>query len=302
MTGNRVLILGMGHMGQIYARYLDDLQQPWFWFDTKATLKVNSEWQLRNLVELKTDTVGPLTHAVICTPPESHYTDVLHLRSLGFEGKILIEKPGFLKRTHSHLLDDERNVIALVERFNPALRVLREQVKDRSTMSIDFVRCSQKPVSRVDVSTFVDVALHDIDLCQIVLGTPLSGTVSLIQRENSFAMTLTQPAGTICRFYWSNETNSKERLISVRQSTASYFCNLAEQQVIKSSSDTTGQPSSQFLLVSRDSPIRAQVLAFLGGQLLTGTSSFDVWLKLVETIGSTSRPTLGEQREWVCSL
>ena len=112
----KVLICGYGNMGKIHSKYLNKLGIDWEFYDPKTKSTVES------LAEVKKHN---FTHIIISSSEEYHFENYEQLRSAGFSGPILVEKPAVIKRENFSIFEDPKLSVGLVERFNPAVQVLK---------------------------------------------------------------------------------------------------------------------------------------------------------------------------------
>lgn len=253
---NRLLIMGMGNMGSLHAKYAQGLGVDWAWYDPRD-VKAPAE---RRRVE-SPDEELPYSHIIIATPASTH-ADIL--RSLGgFEGKILVEKPGVMHRDDLYLLDASNVSVGLVEHFNPAWETLEANVDPDKVLGIDFVRCSARPVSRIKESSFIDVGIHDLSLFLSIFKYSDIEVTSVFDNSNTFCLMVQLNTGQIARFIWSNETFHKEREVHVRQTDCNYTCNLIDQTVKRYSLSSDNQNTVRDLYVEKASPIRRELETFL---------------------------------------
>ena len=269
-----VLIVGFGKIGRIHAKYLDVLKINWNWYDpfnnSKCKKKVDSIKYL-----------DKFTHIIISTPTNTH-DSILKDITNRFNNKILVEKPGVMSFDNLYLLNNNNVSVGLVERFNPSIITLLENINLKEILSIDFVRCSALPVSRIDVNSYVDVGIHDIDIL-----TQIDKNINIInynvsRNSNTFAINMVFNENKICRFLWSNETFYKDRKIIVRQKKCNFECNLIDQTLKKFYITENNKNIVEDLYVEKKSPILAQLEYFLfNNNNINSNSSHEIFIKLI---------------------
>lgn len=117
--------------------------------------------------------LGPFD--VVCLAvPIAHLAEEA-FRWVGFEGQLLIEKPGAASladaRYLANLMRGQRVCIGYVERFNPTVRRLRELLGEESPSHAVMTRWNDRPSDNL----LLDVTSHDIDLARFLrLGCPTS--------------------------------------------------------------------------------------------------------------------------------
>lgn len=146
------LVVGYGRMGGFHRKVLCDLG-----YDV--------------------ETVDPVVHADHAEVPHTDFdvvcvaTPISHLapeaaKWKGFRGKLLVEKPFAVDVLQADWLAGELEgvdvAVGYVDRFNPAVRALREWLDGRQDVSARFIRYSDRPTSDM----LVDLRTHDVDLAR----------------------------------------------------------------------------------------------------------------------------------------
>ena len=284
-----LLIIGLGNMGSIHAKYAEQLGVNWHWYDPHLDCW-ESEIADRRVETLKRDGELhlPYTHIIIASPSSTHADMLMDLS--GFNGRILVEKPGVLKAKDITLLHDPHVSVGLVERYNPAWDTLMSHVETDKVLNIDFYRCSARPVSHIKESSFEDVGIHDIDLfTQMFESYNEDRSIScLLKTSNTFILMcqmFNPEEGSIARFIWSNETFYKERRIYVRQTDCNFVCDLIDQTVKKYAVSRDGKNTVTDLYVEKASPVKRQMEAFLGNKpMSSGIESHKMFFDILDRI------------------
>jgi len=251
---NKVLIYGFGRIAQIHAKYLNQLGIQWNWYDP-----YNTSESIKKVKQIDSKLIKEYSHVMICTPECIHYQNYKEIKNLDFKGKIFIEKPAVISLNELYILKDKNVQVGLVERFNPCIDVLRQYTTEDECISIDFSRCSFSPLSNKKVNTFLDVAIHDIDLFFYIFNNPTIENYDLFRSKQTFTLNIVFNHGSIARFIWSNDTYSKERIINLRMTSSTLKCDLIDQTVKKYTSLT----SMDNLYVEKSSPVKRELEFFL---------------------------------------
>ena len=204
----KFLICGLGHMGTLHKKYLQQLGVEWVYYDPNESLRASVG---KNYLEKLSD-VGQhgITHVIISSSEDQHYDNYLTLRQANFNGPILIEKPVVMERHHFSVFDDPLVTAGFVEHHNPAVMVLKKHIELDNLISADFTRYSVASSSNQRVDSFSDVGIHDVDLLFHLFGS--SPAEHYIQGfSNTFILTAIARSGFLSRFIWSNE-HSHRRL------------------------------------------------------------------------------------------
>jgi predicted dehydrogenase len=273
----KFLICGLGHMGKIHKKYLENLNVEWMYYDPYYTEDL--EHQLK---DLKKHADYDITHVIVSSVEEKHYENYNTLRNSGFTGPILLEKPAVLLEEQFKVFEDEKVSVGLVERHNPVIDILKNNIVISDVISVDFTRCSVKSVSNKRVDTFTDVGIHDLDLYFYLFDKRQSPSdYHFSWFSNTFNLAIKEKEGFMSRFMWSNETSFKERKIVVRHGSFTITADLIRQEVTKASADDSGRCITQNLYVEKGSSILNQILKFKKhGITCKGLESHKFYLKL----------------------
>ncbi len=117
---------------------------------------------------------------VVATPTRTHAEVAQEL--LEADISVLVEKPLAHTVEHARRLADlarERSVLLAVghvERFNPAVAAVENLLRAGSVgepLALVFRRVGLPPAFPPDVDVLLDLAVHDLDVCALLLGRPL---------------------------------------------------------------------------------------------------------------------------------
>lgn len=123
---------------------------------------------------------GPIDLAIVAVPTEDHLATATDLAGRGIH--LLIEKPLASTAAQARAIiaaceqAGVRGAVGHVERFNPALRDLRERIKAGQLGEVFVItteRCGPFPDRIRDVGVVKDLATHDLDIVSW-LGGPVS--------------------------------------------------------------------------------------------------------------------------------
>ena len=143
-------------MGKVHAKYLTKNGMDWHWYDPVAKGPDDKKSDLKDITSYN--------YIFITSPESEHFNNYSHIRDLGYNGPIFIEKPAALTSNHvDTLLNDDKVFVGMVERFNPAVQTLKGSIDKSKVINIDFSRCCVSSDSST-VSILEDIGIHDIDL------------------------------------------------------------------------------------------------------------------------------------------
>jgi len=270
----KVLIIGYGSMGKLHSKYLEQMKVHWRYYD--PFVLENKE---RSVLDL--DSISDFTHVIIATPT-SHHREYLEKIRNSFKGRVFVEKPGVMSLDDLDLIKDEKVSVGMVERFNPSYQTLYRSMNQEDVLCIDFIRCSALPVSRIEVNSFIDVGIHDIDLlCQMFPNISIED-MTCFRNQNTFAMNIKFNKNKIARFMWSNETFHKDRKIHVRQKNYNLECNLSDQTVKKYYLSENHENIVKDVYVEKKSSILGELEYFvLEDGRIDALNSHKVFLKMI---------------------
>jgi UDP-N-acetylglucosamine 3-dehydrogenase len=174
----KVVLVGLGRMGRNHMRVLEETPG----FDLVAVVDPHAPPPgdlggarfLRDTGELLS---LDFDAAIIATPTGTHYAIARELIAMGKD--LLVEKP--IASTFAQgkeILQSARQrrtklVVGHVERFNPAVRRLRELVRQGavgSPLHFAFTRVGGGPESVTGNNVILDLAVHDIDVLRSFVG------------------------------------------------------------------------------------------------------------------------------------
>lgn len=173
-------ILGAGYMGQNHARVLSSLEDVNFIAvcdkdfekaeEISKQYKVKSYKSFQKLIEEEN-----LDAVIICLPTTLHFEAAICAIRKGMA--VFIEKPvcSTVKEAKS-LIKKARKVpimVGHIERFNPVVSEIKQRIKSGElgkVLKIHTQRFSPPTGRAGDVSAIIDLATHDIDIIQYLLG------------------------------------------------------------------------------------------------------------------------------------
>ena len=189
-------LIGAGQMGGHHARvlaesdltHLDAVVDPGEQGEAVAALR--HARRLRSLEELLAG--APPDFAVVAVPTSAHFEVASALLEAGIP--VLVEKPIAATENEAQALLElsERLGVELavghVERFNPAVGVLREKLEAKElgrVFQVHTRRLSPFPARVGDTGVAFDLATHDLDLMCELAGTPVRVSAEIDRRAHS---------------------------------------------------------------------------------------------------------------------
>jgi UDP-N-acetylglucosamine 3-dehydrogenase len=198
--GVRVLQVGVGSWGANHKRLLEEAGVLVGTVDPVS----NADFKSLDDVDIEFD------HAVVCTPPKTHYAIAKRLLAMGIH--VFVEKP--LAETSAQcqeLLEyAESNRLKLqcgyIERFNPIVKRIP------TSKFMTFTR-TNRHYPRIEDSILMDTAVHDIDLALMFYGM-FPKNVTGINKDNHCMLILDFGEAGTASINTSWETSEKIRMIN----------------------------------------------------------------------------------------
>lgn len=248
----RVIVVGVGKMGRNHLRVLRE--NPRF----EVVGIVDPDESARALAQGREtwwSWAPPSGYdaAIVATPSETH-VDVIK-SDLHRNTKILVEKPLATSAEWATRVAErfgDRLVVGHIERFNPAVRALRDFLR-RAQGRIEYVGTDRvgSPPAAPGTNIVLDLAVHDIDICQWLFG-PLRLTASDCDPDNA-EVAMRSERGVQFSTYVEWGGAQKIRTLEARGTFGHAIVDYQNQTFILNDAP---QP------VIRDEPLRAELDAF----------------------------------------
>jgi len=284
----KICVIGVGKMGKIHLKYIKALGVNWCWLDPNVDSDPDAYSEYYRMYSLDDLNHLNVTHVIVATPESTHYTIMNQIMQADKTNniKILVEKPAIIDREHMHIMDASNISTGMVERFNPAIQSLKKVIDVDAVLSIDFVRCSTMPVSNRNVSSLVDVGIHDIDLFCYLFPDEDVVEKKIMVNSDTYTLSLMTANNIIGRFIWSNETFYKERKVTVRQCDCGYSLDLIDQVVkqFSVSKDGTLANTVRDIYVEKKSPILSEIQAFINDEIVDARKSHALYFDILSAL------------------
>ncbi len=168
----KIAIIGLGAMGKNHYRILKELEESAtiVGLCDAVTLEGYSEPCYTDVEEMLEHTKPDAV--IIATPTFLHKEVALQCIERGIH--IFIEKPAAASVEDARIILEAsqakgvRSCVGHVERFNPVVQALQEELKDREIYTISITRVGPFPPRIADVGVLTDLSVHDIDLMRFI--------------------------------------------------------------------------------------------------------------------------------------
>lgn len=249
MTPLRVAVIGAGHLGRIHARLASTAPE----IDLVAVAdpveasreSVAQEAKTRAVADYRS-LVGEIEAAIIASPTFTHHAIGMDLLEAGVP--LLIEKPLAPTADEADELASTARSKGLVlqvghvERFNPALSAVANDVKDPKY--IEATRTSGYTFRSTDIGVVLDMMIHDLDIVltlakSSVVDVQALGVSVLGGHEDMATARLTFASGCVANLSASRVSFQQKRSMTVFTSRGHASINFAthEATVVKPHDD-----------------------------------------------------------------
>jgi predicted dehydrogenase len=160
-------------------------------------------------------------------------------------------------------------MVGHVERFNPAVRAIKEAIRNEDIFSIAITRVGPFPPRMSNVGIVIDLAVHDIDLIRwftdsdiVEVQPQLSNAVA--EREDIALLQFRTASGVLAHINTNWLTPFKARNVTVATRGKYVMGDLITREVTECYGfQPDGSYSMRHLSVGYEEPLRAELLAFV---------------------------------------
>jgi predicted dehydrogenase len=169
----KIGIVGFGVMGRNHYRVLKSIPDASIEAIVEPTLEGDSFEGVSLFKDIESMSSRVALDALIIAVPTPLHEDVT-LRAIDKGYNLLIEKP-ISQTTESGRRIEEaarakgvKCAIGHVERFNPVVETLKNEIKDKEIYSISITRVGPFPPRMANVGVLTDLSVHDLDLVRFI--------------------------------------------------------------------------------------------------------------------------------------
>ncbi len=272
MSGLRVGVVGVGHIGKNHARLYAEQTAAQFTaiYDTD-TAKAEEMAQQYGVVAATSldDLAKRVDAASVATPTSSHYAVASTLLKSGKH--LLIEKPIAENPAHATALAELAAARGLVlqvghvERFNPVLSALEARLT--RPRFIEAHRLSPYPGRSTDIGVVLDLMIHDLEIILHLVRSPVEtidavGVPVLSRGEDIANARLRFENGCIANITSSRISPERMRKIRVFQEDAYLSLDYQNQTGEIYRRSATGIVKED-VEIEREEPLKGQLVSFL---------------------------------------
>jgi predicted dehydrogenase len=297
----RAAVIGVGYLGRFHAQKYAQLAGVELVAvvdaNTESAAKVGRELEVQGLGDYEA-LFGKVDAVSIAVPTPLHHKIACAFLERGVH--VLVEKPIAVTVAEARemvALADKRGCLLQVghlERFNPAILAAAQTL--RTPRFVESHRLAPFKVRGTDVSVVLDLMIHDIDLIQELVGTPIesidavgssvfSGELDIVNARIRFV------GGCVANTTASRVSLKQERKLRIFQDDAYFSIDLQQKilTVIRKKSDAPVESPAQVAIEEQSfdqgDALKAEIEAFVhairtkGAPVVSGTDG----LRALET-------------------
>jgi predicted dehydrogenase len=303
MTRLRVAVIGVGHLGQIHARLLSQVEAA----ELVGIVDPSEAARSRIAAELKVpafadhqELLGRIDAAIVAAPSRLHHAVASDLLRHGVH--VFVEKPLTLNIGDADELVAEAQSRQLVlqvghvERFNPAFLAAAPHLTDPKY--IDANRSSMFTCRSTDVGVVLDLMIHDIDLALALAGhgdevvaVEALGAAVIGPNEDWAQARLTFAGGCVANLFASRVAWQPRRTLEVicPEATAAIDLGARQAKLMRvSESVLAGDLAADGLSPGVQSQLKERL--------------FEDYLPLTDLPIGDANPLLNEQRDFLVAI
>jgi predicted dehydrogenase len=303
MSRLRVAVIGVGHLGQIHARLLSQVE------GAELAGVVDPSEAARNRISAELNApafadhrelIGRIDAAIIAAPSHLHHAVAIDFLRNGVH--VFVEKPLTLNVGDADELVAEAHSRQLVlqvghvERFNPAFLAAAPHLSDPKYISAN--RSSTFTCRSTDVGVVLDLMIHDIDLALALAGdgdevvaVEALGAAVIGPNEDWAEARLTFAGGCVANLFASRVAWQPRRTLEVICPAATSAIDLGARQAMLmrvSESVLAGDLAADTLPAAAKAQVKERL--------------FSDYLPLTELPIGEANPLLNEQRDFVAAV
>lgn len=273
MSKTKLAIIGIGHLGAIHLKVLDELRKK---VDIVGICDINLERSKRLASHYHVDfysdykeLLGKVDAVDICVPTEHHFD----IAQFFLKEKIptFIEKP--ITKTVAQadalleIADQTKTIIQVghVERFNTAFESIKHFTN--KPLFIECHRLNHFPNRSLDIGVVMDLMIHDIDIVLGIVKSPIkdlqaTGINVLTPLEDIASVRITFENGCVCNLTASRISEEVMRKIRIFQENTYISLDYVKQEAfIYKKADN--QILKHSLPIEKEQPLKKELEHFL---------------------------------------
>ena len=267
----RVAVVGIGRLGKEYARIYAELPgAELIGFCDPLNKKEIAERYGSTWYPDYHQVLGKVDAASIVVPTHLHYKIAKDFLKRGVP--ILLEKP--MAETTSQagelirVAKDKKTILQIghIERFNPAIRKLKQLLKKPRFVEIHRLGPYQR--RGTEVSVVLDLMIHDLDIIFNIIDSPLDkisavGVPVISTKEDIANVRFIFKNGTVANLTASRITDKYLRKIRVFEPNCYWSLDYSAQELTCYEKGGSNLIKKRSIKVKKEEPLRTEISAFL---------------------------------------
>jgi len=270
-------VIGVGVMGRNHARVYSELPDVELIavadVDKELAISVAESYNCKAYANYK-DLLGENLDAVSIAVPTTLHKRVA-LDAIEKRINVLVEKPiADTVKNADEIIEAARQegvklMVGHVERFNPVITTIKENIANLQVVSIDITRVGPLPPRIKDVGVVVDLAIHDIDLIHYLANSEFKRVYgltskSIFEHEDTATLSFEMENGILAHITVNWLTPFKVREINVATTEKFIKGWLIDQKVCEYSKyQEDNSYVAKELNVSRAEPLKVELVKFI---------------------------------------
>lgn len=272
----KIAVIGMGVMGRNHYRVLSGLEN----VEVAALMDPFIDNTYGDLLYRELDVMleqVELDAAIIAVPTFLHKEVALKCIEKGLD--IFIEKPVAPTAQEGYDIAEAaekagvKTAVGYIERFNPVVGALKNELKGKEIYSISMTRVGPFPPRIADVGILTDLAVHDIDLIRFISGREIK-RVEIVKskkihnhHEDNAVLSFELEGEVIANIVTSWLTPFKKRQMEVACQEGYFEADLMGQDLTEyghfQATNTFNSYAVQKRIVKKEEPLVRELEAFL---------------------------------------
>ena len=269
----RIAIIGMGVMGKNHYRVIQKINNVEVVGLCDPTVKDDFSHKLYKDLDEMLNTVK-IDAAIIAAPTFLHKE--IALKCIEKNIDLFIEKPVASTVEDGQAIlkfSKEKNtkvVVGYIERFNPVVQALKNEIKDKEVYSINITRVGPFPPRIADVGILTDLAVHDIDLIRFISGKDIDDTSIFKSKkihnhyEDNAILSFAMKGEIVASITTNWLTPFKKRKIEIACKEAYYEADLMTQELLEYSDyEINNSFVTRGCFVKKSEPLLNELISFI---------------------------------------
>jgi UDP-N-acetylglucosamine 3-dehydrogenase len=272
----KVGVIGLGAMGRnhlrVYAELPDVKLAGIADVNVKLAKSLAERYHTQPFADCKRLLSNELDAVSITVPTSLHHEVALEVARAGVN--MLIEKPiaHTLQAAEEIIRVAEENKVKLmvghIERFNPAVAVVKKEIEGSEVCSIEITRVGPFPPRIKDVGVILDLGTHDIDLVRYITASEFKNVYCLTSRnsgayEDAAILLGEMESGVLARITINWLTPFKVREVNIATRERFIKASLIDQKVTEYGKYQDNAYLVKELNVPYGEPLKLELEAFI---------------------------------------